>query len=146
MNLKHIFFSKLSYLFLFITLCISCESRTNVENGISSDKFTNMAFEKEVYNFGVITMGKSVSTTFKFVNSGNNPLLINEVVTSCGCTVPKWSKEIIKPNEISEITVVYDAKYPGQFNKTIKVVYNGKNSPKQLIITGNVPYPKKKEN
>ncbi|WP_394368018.1 DUF1573 domain-containing protein [Flavobacterium undicola] len=74
------------------------------------------------------------------------PLLIKDVNTSCGCTVPEWYKGIIKPNKNGEIKIVYDAKYPGRFNKTITVFYNGKDSPINLTIKGEVPYPKKNSN
>lgn len=143
MIFKNIFFSKHSYLAILITVCVSCVSKNQTEEGFVTDELTNMTFKKEIYNFGEIPMGKSVSTLFRFLNTGKNPLLVKDVTTSCGCTVPEWSKGIIKPNESGEIKIVYDAKYPGYFNKTIMVVYNGKNSPQQLIIEGKVPYPKK---
>jgi hypothetical protein len=107
---------------------------------------TNITFKQKTYNFGKIPVEKSVSTVFEFSNTGKKTLLIKEVSTSCGCTVPKWSKEKIAPNETGEVSIVYDAKYPGRFNKTIIVVYNGKDSPIKLTIKGEVPYPAKEKN
>ena len=59
--------------------------------------------------------------------------------------MPVWPKEIIEPNESGEIKIVYDAKYPGRFNKTITVVYNGKDSAIELTIKGEVSYPEEEK-
>lgn len=104
-----------------------------------------MTFKQNEHDFGNISSKKSVSTLFEFSNAGEMPLLIKEVKTSCGCTVPEWSKEIIQSNESGEIKILYDAKYPGRFNKTITVFYNGKNSPQVLTIKGEVPYPEEEK-
>ncbi|MFA9189553.1 DUF1573 domain-containing protein [Flavobacterium magnesitis] len=135
------------FLFLiFIISYISCLSRTDKKDDIGDEsKLTNISFKKKEHNFGEIPLGVSVSTLFKFSNTGGKPLLISRVTSSCGCTVPTWSKGIIKPYESGEIKIIYDAKYPGKFNKTIWVVYNGKNSPLELIIKGEVPYPKRRK-
>ncbi|MFC5683650.1 DUF1573 domain-containing protein [Flavobacterium sp. MAHUQ-51] len=122
------------------TFFYSCNTKA------SKSENTTIKFEKLLHNFNKTPMGKSVSTLFKFSNTGESPLLIKEVTTACGCTVPEWSKEIIEPNENGEIKIVYDAKYPGLFNKTITVSYNGKDSPQVLTIKGEVSYPEEKEN
>lgn len=126
---------------LIIILIFYWTSRTN--SNVANTKLTNMSFKNKVHDFEEILAGKSVSTLFEFSNTGESPLLIKEVTTSCGCTVPEWPKEVIQPNGKGTIKIVYDAKYPGRFNKTVTVVYNGKNSPLELTIKGEVPYPKK---
>lgn len=141
MILKSNFFSKLTLLILII-VCLSCISRTQTKEDLIAGELTKMTFKKEVYDFGEIPARRSISTVFQFSNTGKSPLLIKEVTTSCGCTVPEWPKDIIEPNENGEIKIVYDAKYPGRFNKTITVVYNGKDSPQILSIKGEVFYPK----
>ena len=135
--------SKLLYLFILITVCISCVSRTQEKQDKAIYELTSMTFKNKVHDFGKIPIGKSVSMLFEFSNTGEKPLLIKEVTTSCGCTVTKWPKEKIQPNEKGEINIVYDAKYPGRFDKTVTVVYNGKDSPLELTIKGEVPYPEK---
>ena len=65
-----------------------------------------------------------------------------QVETSCGCGVPKWTRKPIKPNKSGEIEVTYDAKYPGKFHKTITVFANTDDSPVQLTISGEVEYDK----
>ncbi len=68
-------------------------------------------------------------------------LIINDVKTSCGCTVPEWSKEPIRPGRKGQITIKYDADFPGVFHKTVEVFYNGVDSPYMLGIKGEVEYP-----
>lgn len=135
-------FSRYFLFFSIIIFSISCMSRTD-EKTDDEVKLTNIGFKQKEYNFGKIPLGVGVTTLFKFSNTGEQPLLIRKVTSSCGCTVPEWSRGVIKPEESGEIKISYDAKYPGKFDKTIWVVYNGKNSPLELKITGEVPYPKK---
>jgi hypothetical protein len=77
-----------------------------------------------------------------FSNTGDTPLVIQNVKTSCGCTVPEWPKNPLKSGKSSEISINYDTTHPGMFNKTITVFYNGENSPIVLSIKGKVAYPK----
>ncbi len=106
----------------------------------------NMTFEKERHNFGKIKEdGGKVSFKFVFTNMGSDPILINDVKTSCGCTTPNWSRKPILPGSKSEIEVIYNPDHrPGAFNKTITIKSNAKNSPVTLHITGEVS-PKKKD-
>lgn len=145
-DFKNIIILKFVYLFILIGMSYSCTSRTQIKEVHKENELTIMTFKKELHDFGKIPSKESVSNVFEFSNTGDSPLLIKEVTTSCGCTVPKWTKEVIKPNKSGEIKIVYDAKYPGRFNKTITVVYNGKDSPQQLTIKGEVTYPEEEEN
>ncbi len=96
-------------------------------------------FEKEVHDFGNIKEGAQAEYTFKFTNTGKEPLVISNVAASCGCTTPKWSKEPIKPGESGNITAVYNSKgRPGAFNKAITITSNAKTASKVLFIKGNV--------
>lgn len=130
----------LLYIFIFLLVIFTCFFKIKTDENIDDCKMANMIFKQKEHNFEMIPEGKSVTTLFKFSNTSESPLLIKEVTTSCGCTVPEWPKEIIESNENGEIKIVYDAKYPGRFNKTITVFYNGKNSPQQLTIRGEVTY------
>jgi len=121
-DLKSNIFLKFTSLFILLLVCFSYVSRTQTNKMLTHNELTIMTFKEKQYDFGNIPSGKSVSTLFKFLNTGKNSLLVKEVTTSCGCTVSEWPKEIIEPNESGEIKIVYDAKYPGRFNKTITVV------------------------
>ena len=78
------------------------------------------------YNFASISYMENAEHNFEFINTGGYPLVIYDVKTSCGCTVPEWTKKPIKPGGTGEIKIKYDADFPGVFHKTIKVYYNGK--------------------
>jgi len=84
---------------------------------------------------------ENVVCSFQFTNLGKTPLIINDVKTSCGCTVPEWPKAPIRPGEKGLIKIKYDAAYPGVFHKTVEVFYNGSDSPLTLNIKGEVEYP-----
>jgi hypothetical protein len=68
-----------------------------------------MTFEQTVHNFGKITEGEKVEYSFKFTNTGSKDLLIQSAVSSCGCTVPEWPKEPVKPGESGYLKVVFDS-------------------------------------
>jgi hypothetical protein len=89
------------------------------------------------YNFGLIPQGKPVYYNFEIVNTGTQPLKLDNVQASCGCTTPEWSHEVIAPGGTSVIKVGYNAAGEGAFEKFITISYNGAQT-KQLKITGNV--------
>ncbi|MCO4820220.1 MAG: DUF1573 domain-containing protein [Bacteroidetes bacterium] len=96
-------------------------------------------FEKVEHNFGKITEGTQATVTFSFTNTGNEPLVLNSVRASCGCTTPKWTREPVAPGATGEITAIYNSKgRPGNFTKTITVKYNGENGTQFLTIRGTV--------
>lgn len=97
-----------------------------------------MLLAKEtVYDFGRIPQGKPVTHNFVISNSGKDPLVIENVQASCGCTTPEWSKEPIANGKSSEIKVGYNAASEGPFEKTITIIYN-QGQMKTLVIKGNV--------
>jgi len=95
-------------------------------------------FKRQEHNFGTIPLKREVQYSFEFSNPGKTPLVISNVKTSCGCTIPEWHRKPIKPGAQGLITVRYDAASPGIFHKIITVYFNGKGSPVQLIIKGQV--------
>jgi hypothetical protein len=95
-------------------------------------------FETAEHDFGKIPFGGNGSCEFKFKNMGKNPLVLEKVQASCGCTTPSWSKEPIKKKDSSSIKVQYDTKRVGPFTKSITVSWNAKNTPTVLIVKGEV--------
>jgi hypothetical protein len=91
-------------------------------------------FEKIDHNFGSIKEeGGPAQVIFEFTNTGNKPLVVNNVQPSCGCTTPTWSKEPIAPGKTGNITASYDPNNrPGKFDKTINVYTDGQ--PNQLVL------------
>lgn len=86
---------------------------------------TSFKFEKEEHDFGKIKQDTENKFKFKFKNTGSNPLIIENAVGSCGCTVPTYPKEPIAPGASGEIEVVYSpGKQKGQQQKTVTVTAN----------------------
>ena len=98
-----------------------------------------ITFEKDIHDYGTIKQGANGVYEFKFKNTGKEPLIISNAQGSCGCTVPEWPKQPIRPGESSTIKVSYDTKRIGAINKTVTIYSNAKvNSEKVIRITGNV--------
>ena len=100
-----------------------------------------ITFEKTSHNFGEFPEEQpKVSCEFKFKNTGDGPLVIHQAIASCGCTVPQYPKEPIKPGESGIITVTYDGagKFPGHFRKTITLRTNSKDEITRLVIEGDM--------
>lgn len=88
-------------------------------------KFPVMEFEKKEHDFGTINQGDKVVYTFNFKNTGEADLIISNAVGSCGCTVPEYPKEAVKPGESGKMKVSFDsAGKSGQQQKTITVTAN----------------------
>ena len=96
-------------------------------------------FDKLTHDFGTFSeKSPVVSCTFSFTNVGESPLIINQAVASCGCTVPEYTKSPIQPGEKGEIKVTYNGtgKFPGHFKKSITVRTNGAVEMTRLYIEG----------
>ena len=107
--------------------------------GMTSAMAQEIKFDKLTHNFGTFSeKDPVVSCVFTFTNVGDAPLVINQAVASCGCTVPEYTKTPIKPGEKGEIMVTYNGagKFPGHFKKSITVRTNGKVEMTRLYIEG----------
>ena len=99
----------------------------------------SIKFDKMIHNFGTFSENQPTQKcVFTFTNVGTAPLIINQAVASCGCTIPSYTKAPIKPGEKGEIKVTYKGKglYPGHFKKTVTVRTNGDPSMVRLYIEG----------
>ena len=98
-------------------------------------------FDQTVHDFGKFSeKAPKVSCAFSFTNNGDKPLVINQAVASCGCTVPEYTKSPIAPGAKGEINVTYNGtgKFPGHFKKSITVRSNGKIEMTRLYIEGDM--------
>ncbi|MDA8715008.1 DUF1573 domain-containing protein [Flavobacteriales bacterium] len=97
---------------------------------------TNIKFATDVVNFGKIKAQSENKYAFEFVNTGTEPLLIENAKGSCGCTVPNWPKDPIMPGEKGAIDVVFRPKTresEGEDKKTVTVFSN--TNPKTTVLT-----------
>lgn len=86
-------------------------------------------------DYGKITKGSNGERAILFINTGKFPIIIQKIDTSCGCTIPKWSKTPILPGKSGEITVKYDTQRVGRFSKNINVfILSGKKGKKEYEI------------
>ena len=108
-------------------------------SGKTIEKVPVMTFEKTSHDFGQIIRGEKVSYRFKFKNTGKMPLIISDVPSSCGCTVPEFSKLPISPGEEGYILVTFNSQTENGYRaKTVTVVSNAQPRMQTLTIIANV--------
>jgi hypothetical protein len=90
-------------------------------------------FEKEVHDYGTMEQHGDGTCEFVFTNTGTAPLIISNAKGSCGCTVPSWPKDPIKPGASSSIKVKYDTKRIGPINKSVTITSNATEEPTKVI-------------
>ena len=118
----------------FIAFMLVCGLTT-----VLAQKPAEIKFDKLTHNFGTFSeKNPVVTTTFTYTNVGEQPLVINQAVASCGCTVPEYTKTPIKSGEKGEIKVTYNGagKFPGHFKKSITIRTNGVVEMTRLYIEG----------
>lgn len=96
-----------------------------------------LQMKETAFNFGTIPQGKPVYHFFEVTNTGKEPLKIDNVQTSCGCTTPEWSREPIAPGATTMVKVGYNAASEGVFEKSITILYN-QSQAKHVKISGTV--------
>ena len=108
----------------FLGLLLFC-SETIISQNISAE----IKFEKEFIDYGTIEPSSEGTRIFTFINNGNAPLIIKNVQSSCGCTIPKKPEAPIDPGKKGEILVRYDTNRIGMFSKSIIVTSNANSNP-----------------
>jgi len=128
------------YFFIVLLLGLGIQS---IAQSTSAAKVNGpvITFEKKTHEFGDIMQGDKVEETFKFTNTGNEPLIITNVQVTCGCTTPKgWPRDPIAPGGKAEITVGFNSTgKDGRQNKVVTIVSNATNADGgQISFTANV--------
>lgn len=95
-------------------------------------------FKSETIDYGQLAKGSDGVRVFEFTNTGNEALIISDVKSSCGCTVPEKPKDPIAPGKTGEIKVKYDTKRVGPIRKTVTVYSNASEPIKALKIKGEI--------
>lgn len=106
----------------------------------SAQNLPEILFEESTFDFGTIAEGEFVKHTFEFENTGDAPLVLTNVSSTCGCTVMKdWPKEPIAPGDEGNIVVEFNSENrQGVQNKTITVVANTYPAKTPITLTGTV--------
>jgi len=122
----------------------------NVQKASVRDNSTTnsaiMTFDKTVHDFGTIQDGTPVETVFSYTNTGKSPLVITDIKSTCGCTVPRdWSREPLSPGESSQFTVKFDGKGVNKTSKTVTVTANTATGRETVKITAFINNPEMAE-
>ncbi len=116
------------YRFLFLIFCAA-----------ASPAFAQLKWENPWQEFQRDPEVEYVEATFKFTNTGSEPLIISNAKGSCGCTVPTWPKQPVPPGGQGEISVEFDTKgKPARQTKSVTVTANTTPTDTHLEITGEV--------
>lgn len=106
------------------------------ERDASASKFPIIEFDKTEHDFGEIEARTSVETVFNYKNVGNAPLVITNIKSSCGCTVPQdWSREALEPGGTGKFTVKFNGSGSNKVSKAITVTANTEKGSEIVRIT-----------
>ena len=97
---------------------------------------TKVSIDRSSVSMGSFDWQEEQKSAFTLKNTGDKPLVIQDVTTSCGCTTVAYSKEPLQPGGATTLEVVYKAERPEHFDKTITLYCNTDNSPLTLKISG----------
>ena len=97
-------------------------------------------FNKNVHDYGSVKEEVEVALSeFEFTNTGKTPVVIQRVITSCGCTTPSYTREPVLPGKKGEVKVAYNTIHrPGTFRKNVRVYTNVPDTVYTLTIKGSV--------
>ncbi len=106
----------------------------------TDEGIAKLSFKQTTIKLGEIHQGERYERVFTFTNTGDAPLIISDVETSCGCTVVKFSKEPVLPGKTGEIKVDYGPKKSevGFISKSFVITSNAKNNPEYLYLHGTI--------
>jgi hypothetical protein len=128
---KQLFMKKMSTLIIMLAAFFFAGAQGN------STAEDVLKLKETEYDFGKIPQGKPVYHNFEIINTSSQPLKLDNVQASCGCTTPEWSHDAIAPGATGTIKVGFNAATEGPFEKPITITYNT-NQTKQMKIKGSV--------
>lgn len=106
-------------------------------NLISNKKIVDIFDEKNV-NLGEVLQGQTYRVSFKYTNMTSGLLIIRDITSSCGCTVPQWDKMPLAENDSSKLIVLFTPETLGYNSKVVMVSHNKCRYPLRLMIRANV--------
>jgi hypothetical protein len=134
--------------FIFTSCKENAADKVNEENvAAAADRdakagdFPVMTFEESEFDFGTIDQGTNVEHVFKFTNTGKAPLVIVDAKSSCGCTVPQFTKDPVAPGDSGEMLVKFNGSGKNQVSKTVTITANTENGKETIKIKAFVNAP-----
>ena len=129
-------------LFLSVLLTIAVDFGANAQektgSKVSGGSHAEITFTEMEHDYGEVQKGGNGICEFVYKNTGNAPLMLTNVRSSCGCTVPSWSREPLMPGQTGKIKVKYNTNNVGTINKSITVESNAAKGKTILKIKGKV--------
>lgn len=104
----------------------------------AQNKVAKIEFKSDIIDYGTIEKGSNGVRVFEFTNTGDAPLIISQVTSSCGCTIPKKPEGPILPGKTGQIEVKYDTNRVNPIRKTVTVISNADTPTVALKIKGEV--------
>lgn len=104
------------------------------ERDANAGKFPVMEFAESEFDFGTIEQGAAQEHVFKFTNTGDSELIIVDAKSSCGCTVPEYTKQPVAPGATGEMLVKFNGSGKNQVSKTVTITANTKNGKETIKI------------
>jgi len=137
---KEIFFSILIITNVFILSCASKSDKNILENKITKNAgYPKIKFDTTYHDFGTLIQGEQAAFTFRFKNTGKSELIIYDAFSTCGCTVPSFSKEPLQPGQEGKVEVVFNSEGKrGLQYKSVVLKLNTEINEKTLTIKANV--------
>lgn len=128
---------------------VGCQSNTDKEQSASSEVATEevaveeskgeISFDTDEFDFGTVDEGAVVEHVYTFTNTGTEPVIVNRVTASCGCTTPSYTSTPVAPGKTGEVRVSFDSKgQVGKQQKIITVVSTSKTRLQTLQLKGEV--------
>ncbi len=106
------------------------------ERDANASKFPAIEFDKTEHDFGEIEYRAPQETTFTYTNTGDAPLVVTNIKSSCGCTIPEnWSREPLAPGKTASFSVKFSGAGKGKISKTITVTANTEKGSEVVKIT-----------
>lgn len=121
----------------------TAKQQSEALNKVQQDSahYTTISWTDSLVNMGSLTMGEQKEVKFHFKNTGDQPLIITNVVAGCGCTVPSYTKEPVAPGAEGIVTAAFDSNksHPGMVRKNVMVTANTRPSQQfELVFTGEI--------
>ena len=117
-------------------------TNSNLVANNTNGKYPVMTFDRKVHDFGNIIDGQSQETVFNYTNTGDAPLVISEIKSTCGCTVPQdWSRAPLLPGESSQFTVKFNGKGMNKTSKTVTIKANTQRGTESVRISAFINKP-----
>ena len=136
--MKKVLFIALTFV---MSLQLNAQDKTEVNTNPNAPV---ISFDSNVVDYGDIAKGSDGVKYFDFTNGGKEPLIISNVRSSCGCTVPEYPKTPIGPGQNSQIKIKYNTNRVGPFRKTVTIFSNVEGGSVIVTVKGRVLAEEKK--